>query len=167
MRSIKTTSLIVSLLALAVIAGCSRRGEPTTPEPSARVAERFSNSGVVFPPPFDPNVFKDLDLAALVQGYVSGSLANGICAVLRWEGADHGFTIEVSIAQDGQVPWLAWMIDGNPDFAPRIVDRRPFGIPGGDFVQYKFPKVDAIYRQGATQDESDVNVAVSFMWRLV
>jgi len=167
-RSTVWFAVLSSLVFLIGFVGCSHGRSPVTPGEGDRGAQNFSQSRQVFGIPGDNTVFRDLDLATLVDGF--SGLTSGLPSVLQFAGQPHSFAVQVSlqhIAGQGQVPWLAWLMDNpSPGSQPTIVDRMIFGIPSGTGLQLKFPKVDAIYRPGVDPAHSDVIVAVSFMWRI-
>ncbi len=162
MRSIITCGLIIGLLLVSIIPGCSEKSDPTTPNPSLRGAEFFWDCAEVFPFVVG-NPYRDLDIATLVESYDSPYC--GEPAVLDYNGNNTSFSIMVSLLDTntvlGTIPMYAWLDDNG-----QVVEWEEFGAPSEGFLEYKFPKVDAIYHVGDTQDSSIVMVAVSFMWRL-
>ncbi len=157
MRSILVTCSIIGLMFLAWVPGCSHGSGPTAPDATEHGVQSFNDCAEVFPgTPLEP--YRDLDIATLVD------IITGIPSTLEIDLEDTGLSIMVSCLHspglEGDQPFLVWLKD---DGLP--LEKMPFGFPGGDSLEYKFPKVDAIYRPGMDPAHSHVIVAVSFMFR--
>jgi len=158
MRHIITINALLAGLMACLIAGCSGSSSPAIPTDSSRSAEYFCYCTTAFDgTPEEP--FRDFDLATLIEkGQTPASCRP---AILMHGGANHSFTIVVSLHQtpfQGKMPMYTWFKDGGEAACPPIM----FGFPSGGTVDYKFPKVDAYFEPA----DDTIQVAVSFMWRL-
>jgi len=159
MRSICTSCITLAVLFLGLVAGCSRSGNPITPGELSRGAEWFSESEEVFDGAEHP--YRDLDIATLIKK--GEDIYDTLPAEIWHDGAEHRFSIMVSIQDlgppDHKVPMYRWLKDDGT----AACDETAFGVSSGPYVDYKFPKVDAIW----VPEEGSIRVAVSFMWRFL
>ena len=165
MRSILAVSTVLILLALMLVLGCSKGGDPITPDGLERDILSFYDYQQVFPES-GQITFRDTDLATLVYAETGSYADSGSPAVLEYDSEYVQFCIQVSleIGIGTKVPWLAWMINDDGGGNPAIVDRREFAYESGPLSwDYKYPKVAAIYKEEATPEDSRVKVAVSGM----
>jgi len=169
MRSLTAVSLTLMILFIGFVAGCNKGTNPINPDEPDQSSTSFYAYSQIFPETGN-DVFRDTDLATLALAGEATYALNGSPAIIEYDNDEVGFCIQVSLEHDSatnKIPWLAWMI-GDDSGSSSIVDRRDFAWASGDIGDgyvFKYPKVSAIYYQGAQPASSKAVVAVSGMAR--
>ncbi len=157
MKWIRVLQVMTAFAAAVIVAGCSGGHDPISTGDQARSAESFFGCIEAFEGSSE-EPFRDLDIATVIEKGMSPS--GCLPADITRDGQSHNFSIIVSLKDSettGKTPMYRWLMDDGT----AICDETVFGIPGVSTVDYKFPKVDAIYNPVS----GVITVAVSYMWK--